>query len=122
MFPYFFNDAAKILENKNNKIVIDDGRRFLERTSVKYDLVTIDPPPPVRKAAGSSLLYSEEFYKIIQEHLTANGILAQWYPEKKDATLEAVARFRWLLFFLSCKFINPFPGKGTIFSLPIVRL
>ncbi|MFZ1019764.1 MAG: hypothetical protein WAN61_02140, partial [Minisyncoccia bacterium] len=42
LFPYFFNDAAKILENKNNKIVIDDGRRFLERTSVKYDLVTID--------------------------------------------------------------------------------
>ncbi len=91
LFPYFFDDTAKILADKNNKIVIDDGRRFLERTTGKYDLVAIDPPPPVI-SAGSSLLYSEEFYQIIKTHLTPSGILAQWYPEKNDKTLQAVAR------------------------------
>jgi len=90
-FPYFFSDANKILNEGNNKIVIDDGRRFLERTSEKYDLIAIDPPPPV-EAAGSSLLYSENFYKIVKEHLTQEGILAQWYPEKGGRTLGAVIR------------------------------
>lgn len=91
LFPYFFDDAKKILVQKENQIVIDDGRRFLQRTPEKYDLITIDPPPPI-EAAGSSLLYSEEFYQIIKTHLTTNGVLAQWYPEKNDKTLQAVAR------------------------------
>ena len=42
-------------------VVVDDGRRFLDRTVEQYDVVVIDPPPPV-EAAGSSLLYSREFY------------------------------------------------------------
>lgn len=91
LFPYFFDDANKILAKKNNRIIIDDGRRFLERTLERYDLITIDPPPPI-EAAGSSLLYSKEFYEIIKTHLTTNGILAQWYPEKNDKTLQAITR------------------------------
>ena len=42
-------------------MVIDDGRRFLRRSETKFDLITINPPPQV-EAAGSSLLYSREFY------------------------------------------------------------
>ena len=90
-FPYFFSDANQILARAGNRIVIDDGRRFLERTTETYDVVTIDPPPPV-EAAGSSLLYSEEFYQAIKAHLTPAGVLAQWYPEKEGATLQAVAQ------------------------------
>lgn len=91
LFPYFFDDTDQVLTQGKNRIIIDDGRRFLERTPEKYDLIAIDPPPPI-EAAGSSLLYSEEFYRIIKTHLTENGILAQWYPEKYDKTLQAVAR------------------------------
>lgn len=91
LFPYFFADADKVLAKNNNHIVVDDGRRFLQRSSEKYDVITIDPPPP-KESAGSSLLYSEQFYEIIKNHLTADGILAQWYPEKSGATLHAVAR------------------------------
>src|SRR5262249_49965457 len=39
--------------------------------------IIIDPPPPV-EAAGSSLLYSEEFYALAKAHLSQNGILAAW--------------------------------------------
>lgn len=90
LFPYFFDDTNNILKN-NNQIVIDDGRRYLERVDEKYDLIAIDPPPPV-EAAGSSLLYSEDFYRIVKTHLTTEGILAQWYPEENTKTLQAVAR------------------------------
>ena len=55
VFDYFFKDAGDVLKNPKVHVVIDDGRRFLRRTEKKFDLITIDPPPPV-EAAGSSLL------------------------------------------------------------------
>jgi spermidine synthase len=42
-------------------------------------VITLDPPPPV-PAAGSSLLYSEEFYALARTRLAAGGILQQWIP------------------------------------------
>ncbi|MGD0783504.1 MAG: hypothetical protein ABSA30_11660, partial [Candidatus Aminicenantales bacterium] len=61
-FGYYFDDARRILRSPKNRIVIDDGRRYLRRTADRYDLIAIDPPPPV-EASGSSLLYSREFYR-----------------------------------------------------------
>ncbi len=78
-FGYYYADAESILKDSRNRIVVDDGRRFLNRTSERFDIVTIDPPPPI-EAAGSSLLYSEEFYRLIKSRLTDRGILAQWSP------------------------------------------
>jgi len=72
-------------------VVIDDGRRYLERTTQQYDLITIDPPPPV-EAAGSSMLYSEEFYAAARKRLRPGGILAQWLPEGDAEDFAAVAR------------------------------
>jgi spermidine synthase len=71
-------------------VVIDDGRRYLERTSQQYDVITIDPPPPV-EAAGSSLLYSEDFYSVIRQRLRPGGILQQWIPAGDAEDLAAVA-------------------------------
>ncbi len=71
--------------------MIDDGRRFLKRTREKYDVVVVDPPPPV-EAAGSSLLYSKEFYEAVKEHLNRGGILQIWFPSGPLPTLQAVLR------------------------------
>ena len=90
-FGYYFHDAKKIMKNKKGKIVIDDGRRFLKRTKKQFDVISIDPPPPI-EAAGSSLLYSEEFYSLVKEHLTPNGILQQWFPYGEQKILHAVTR------------------------------
>src|SRR6185437_834511 len=78
-FGYYHADAESVLKNPLGLIVIDDGRRFLKRTSDMFDVVTIDPPPPV-EAAGSSLLYSTEFYQLLQKRLSPGGILQQWFP------------------------------------------
>jgi spermidine synthase len=90
-FNYYFSDAESILRNPKGRIVVDDGRRFLNRTGSKYDVITIDPPPPP-EAAGSSLLYSEEFYESAKKHLKKGGILQQWFPAREGSTLSAVAR------------------------------
>jgi len=90
-FSYYFDDADKLLAKPNGRIVIDDGRRFLRRTTETFDVITLDPPPPV-EAAGSSLLYSEEFYDAVKSRLTSQGILQQWIPSASKDVVQAVAR------------------------------
>src|ERR1700680_1356009 len=79
MFWYYHADAPQLLRSPLSQVVVDDGRRYLERTSDWYDVITIDPPPPV-EAAGSSLLYSKQFYAAAKKHLRPQGILQQWLP------------------------------------------
>jgi spermidine synthase len=91
LFSYFHKDAAEVLNSPLSHVVVDDGRRYLERTDKQYDVITIDPPPPV-EAAGSSLLYSEDFYVVVRERLRTGGILQQWLPYGDREDLTAVAR------------------------------
>lgn len=88
-FSYFHSDGPELLRSPLAHVVIDDGRRYLERTSDQYDVITIDPPPPV-EAASSSLLYSKEFYAAIKLRLRAGGIVQTWLP-KADATVRSSA-------------------------------
>lgn len=90
-FGFYHADAASLLKNPKGRIVIDDGRRYLKRTLDKFDVIVIDPPPPV-EAAGSSLLYSEEFYQLAKLHLNSNGILQAWFPGAESATAQAILR------------------------------
>lgn len=96
LMGYFHSDGDRLLGAARGSIVIDDARRYLERTSAKFDLIVIDPPPPV-EAAASSLLYSREFYAAAAQHLQPGGILQQWLPEQRDvavasAMAQALAR------------------------------
>ncbi|MGO9086945.1 MAG: hypothetical protein ACLQBK_17120 [Candidatus Sulfotelmatobacter sp.] len=77
LFSYYHSDGQAVLASPLSHVVIDDGRRYLERTSQQYDVITVDPPPPMQ-AAGSSLLYSEEFYRAARLRLRPGGILQQW--------------------------------------------
>jgi spermidine synthase len=90
-FGYFFSDADQILKNSKGKIIIDDGRRYLARINSAYDVITIDPPPPP-EAAGSSLLYSIEFYDLVKQRLKVGGILQQWLPSDDSPLVFAVTR------------------------------
>src|SRR6266849_8057159 len=91
LFGYYHPDGLQLLRSPLSRVVIDDGRRYLERTSGQYDVITIDPPPPVQ-AAGSSLLYSKEFYAIIQRRLRPGGILQQWLPNGDAVVRASIAR------------------------------
>jgi spermidine synthase/MFS family permease len=90
-FAFYHADAASVLANPKGRIVIDDGRRYLQRTREKYDVIMVDPPPPP-EAAGSSLLYSREFYELAKEHLKPGGILQIWFPGGPEFTIQAVVR------------------------------
>jgi spermidine synthase len=91
LFGYYHADGPDLLKSPLGRVVIDDGRRFLERSTEQFDVIVTDPPPPIG-APTSSLLYSEEFYAIVKPHLRPGGILQVWCPGGDDATLAAIAK------------------------------
>jgi len=91
-FGFYHADAEAILRNPKGHIIIDDGRRYLARSSEKFDVIVVDPPPPP-EAVGSSLLYSGEFYEMVKHHLNPGGILQAWLPPGGDVlSIKAVLR------------------------------
>jgi len=108
LFGYYHSDGPELLRSSLSHVVIDDGRRYLERTPQQYDVIAIDPPPPV-SAAGSSLLYSEEFYEIVKQHLRPGGILHQWLPGCDEVTRASAARALKESF----PYVRVFPSVGA---------
>jgi spermidine synthase len=91
LFGFYHADASSVVARPGAEIVVDDGRRFLARGQRRYDLVTVDPPPPA-EAATSGLLYSAEFCALARERLTDDGILALWFPGGDPAILSSICR------------------------------
>jgi spermidine synthase len=91
LLPFFHADGAAILASPQGHIVVDDGRRYLERSGERFDVIVVDPPPPV-SAAGSSLLYSREFYAAVRPALAPGGIIQAWIPDGDEVTMAAFVR------------------------------
>ena len=76
------------------QIRMRDGRRELLQNAQRYDLITLEPPPP--SAAGVVNLYSRDFYKLAVSRLQPNGLFAQWLPlatQNDDDTRSLVRSF-----------------------------
>lgn len=74
----YFKSNLNVIEDNEVDIRINDGRHELLGNEQKYDLITLEPPPP--SSAGVVNLYSSEFYKLANKRLHKNGIVAQWLP------------------------------------------
>jgi spermidine synthase len=91
LFGFFHRDGPGLLRDPRAHVVIDDGRRFLERSRARWDLIVVDPPPPI-EAAGTSLLYSREFCALVRAHLRPGGVFQQWIPRGDPEVVVAIAR------------------------------
>jgi predicted membrane-bound spermidine synthase len=91
LFGYFHPDGPGLLKSSQAHVVIDDGRRYLERSNEQFDVIAADPPPPIG-APASSLLYSQEFYSILKPHLRPGGIVQVWCPGGDQATMASIAK------------------------------
>ncbi len=74
----FFSGNLGAATDPRLEIRIGDGRQELLRRSQRYDLITLEPPPP--SAAGVVNLYSKDFYELCRTRLSPDGLMAQWWP------------------------------------------
>ena len=79
MFGVFYPDAPEVLANPKGNIVIADGRNHVELTTDHYDIIVVDPPPPI-ETAGVSVISSLEFYQAARARLNPGGVMMQWIP------------------------------------------
>lgn len=79
MFDVFYADASAFSVNPNGHIFIGDGRSFVELIDRKYDIIVVDPPPPLQ-SSGVSIISSLEFYRASAKRLNNGGIMMQWVP------------------------------------------
>jgi spermidine synthase len=91
LFGYYHEDALQLTKSPLARIVVDDGRRFLDGSTQTYDVIVVDPPPPLA-AAGSSLLYSTDFYSVVKKHLQKDGILQVWCPAPHGSGTVAILK------------------------------
>ena len=75
----FFPDAANYLNNAHGKIISADGRNYVRLSPEKYDIIAVDPPPPI-ESAGTVVLYSREFIDQSKARLNPGGVMMLWMP------------------------------------------
>jgi spermidine synthase len=78
-FGSFYDDAGDVSRNPRGRMLVNDGRNFLLLTERRYDVITIDPPPPI-DGAGVNHLYSREFLELVRAHLKPGGVVAHFVP------------------------------------------
>ncbi|HSP16433.1 MAG TPA: spermidine synthase [Thermoanaerobaculia bacterium] len=71
-------DASNPLRDPRMHKHVEDGRFFLRTTNRRFDLITSEPPPP--KSAGVVSLYTEEYFRLVKERLSDDGIASYWLP------------------------------------------
>ena len=88
--PLFNN----MLNDHRIRLIVDDGRRYLLRTTEKFDLVTIDSLRTT--TAYSNNLYSADFYQLVHEHLKPKGVFLTWRDEDSVIPKTLASEFEYL--------------------------
>jgi predicted membrane-bound spermidine synthase len=73
-----FQGNLGVARDSRVEVRIRDGRHELLASAERYDLITLEPPPP--SAAGVVNLYSQDFYELARDRLQPDGLFAQWWP------------------------------------------
>lgn len=67
------------LNQAHGRIFINDGRNHLLMSGEPYDVITVDPAPPIW-SMGMQNLYSRDFFELARDRLSERGIMMQWTP------------------------------------------
>ena len=64
-------------ENIDHNIIIDDARNWLTRNNESFEIITTEPSDPF---INRSVMFTKEFFSLLNSRLAENGVLAQWVP------------------------------------------
>jgi spermidine synthase len=91
VMPWFYPDANYYLHNPLSQVVISDGRNYVRLSDKRFDLITVDPPPPIW-SAGAVVLQDQEFYQEAAQRLTPGGVLTSYIPLQRSQLEEMLLR------------------------------
>jgi hypothetical protein len=77
--PVFFPDADRFLDHPKGRVIVSDGRNYVRLSRERYDMVAVDPAPPI-ESAGSVVLYTREFLTEGKARLRPGGVFMLWIP------------------------------------------
>jgi len=67
-----------VLNEPRFNLIVGDGRNHALISDRTYDVISIDATSP--KMAGNGSLYTLDFYELLADRLSVNGIAVQWVP------------------------------------------
>lgn len=65
-----------VYTSPKSSIFIDDAKTYFSTFNKKYDIIVSEPSNPW--VSGTASLFTEEFYRLIKNHLNKDGMLVQW--------------------------------------------
>jgi len=90
-FKYFHPDSQHLFSSGRIRCIVGDGRNFLLLTSKKFDVISVDPAPPVW-SAGTVNLYSKEFFEQCKKRLNPGGTMCSWFPGGTESEVKSVLK------------------------------
>ncbi len=75
--PVITEVTEYFVDTLDHTLVIDDGRNWLFRNNEKFDLIITEPFDPF---VNNGAMYTLEYFLLLNEDLTENGIVSQWVP------------------------------------------
>jgi spermidine synthase len=109
---YFAEHNFDVVRNPKVRMVIDDGRHFLQTTDERFDAVTSDPLDPWVK--GAAMLYTREFFELVKQRLNPGGVVTlfvQLYESNAEAVKSEIGTF-FEAFPHGMVFANTYNGQG----------
>jgi spermidine synthase len=82
-FGYFHKNASRLLANPRIALHADDARNYLLTHPGQYDVITMDPAPPIY-GAGTVNLYTREFFGLCRQRLSPQGLFCVWLPPASE--------------------------------------
>jgi spermidine synthase len=114
VMPWFHPDASAYLHSPLGNVVISDGRNYVRLSDKRYDLITIDSPPPIW-SAGAVVLLTREFYQEASQRLTPGGVLTTYLPLQSPQREKLILRtFRSVFPYMSVVYT---PRPAGVFIL-----
>ena len=76
---HFTHVNGNVFENPLFDYKVNDGRNHILMTKTKYDMISTGIIHPL-VSAGSSNIYTADFYRLCRRILSEDGIMCQWVP------------------------------------------
>jgi spermidine synthase len=86
---FYSNQNYNVFSRSNWVFVPDDGRNFLKSYKGVFNLIIADATHPA--SADSWMLFTREFYEIVNSKLSEDGVFVQWVPLHNLAVYDFVS-------------------------------